>query len=119
MQDHCEAIDFVLRKGEPGKIYNISAGNELPNIEIVKKILNLLNKSDDLITFVEDRPGHDLRYSLDSSKIRSKLDWKPKLSFEKALEATVNWYVNNEWWWKPLATEKILHPTPWKLRDAK
>ena len=119
MQDHCEAIDFVLRKGESGEIYNISAGNELPNIEIVKKILDLLNKPDDLMTFVEDRPGHDVRYSLDSSKIRSKLDWKPKLCFEKALEATVIWYVNNEWWWKTLATEKILHPTPWKLRDAK
>jgi len=119
VQDHCEAIDFVLRKGESGEIYNISAGNELPNIEIVKKILDLLNKPDDLMTFVEDRPGHDIRYSLDSSKIRSKLDWKPKLCFEKALEATVIWYVNNEWWWKTLATEKILHPTPWKLRDAK
>jgi dTDP-glucose 4,6-dehydratase len=118
VQDHCEAIDFVLRKGESGEIYNISSGNELPNIEIVKKILDLLNKPDDLITFVEDRPGHDIRYSLNSSKIRSKLAWKPKLPFEKALEETVNWYVNNKWWWKPLATEKILHPTPWKLRDA-
>jgi len=118
VQDHCEAIDFVLRKGESGEIYNISAGNELPNIEIVNKILDLLDKPDGLITFVEDRPGHDMRYSLDSSKIRSKLGWRPKFSFERALEATVNWYLNNEWWWKPLATEKILHPTPWKLRDA-
>ena len=118
VQDHCEAIDFVLRKGESGEIYNISSGNELPNIEIVKKTLDLLGKPDGLIAFVEDRPGHDIRYSLDSSKIRSKLGWRPKFSFERALEATVNWYVNNEWWWKPLATEKILHPTPWKLRDA-
>jgi dTDP-glucose 4,6-dehydratase len=118
VRDHCEAIDFVLRKGESGEIYNVSAGNELPNIEIVKKTLDLLDKPEDLITFVEDRPGHDIRYSLDSLKIRSKLGWRPKFSFERALEATVNWYVNNEWWWKPLATEKILHPTPWKLRDA-
>lgn len=118
VQDHCEAIDFVLRKGESGEIYNISSGSELPNIEIVKKTLDLLYKPDDLMAFVEDRPGHDIRYSLDSSKIRSKLGWRPKFSFERALEATVNWYVNNEWWWKPLATEKILHPTPWKLRDA-
>jgi len=118
VQDHCEAIDFVLRKGESGEIYNISSGNELPNIEIVKKTLDLLDKPDDLMTFVEDRPGHDIRYSLDSSKIRSKLGWRPKFSFERALKATVNWYVNNEWWWKPFSTERILYPTPWKLRDA-
>ena len=118
VQDHCEAIDFVLRKGESGEIYNISAENELPNIEIVKKTLKMLDKPEDLITFVEDRPGHDVRYSLDSSKIKSKLGWKPKFCFEEALEATVKWYVNNEWWWKPLATEKILNPTPWKLRDS-
>jgi len=117
VQEHCEAIDLVLRKGQPGEIYNISSGNELTNIEIVTKIVDLLDKPKDMITFVEDRPGHDVRYSLDSSKIRSKLGWKPKFSFEKALKETVNWYLNNEWWWKPLATEKILHPTPWKLAD--
>lgn len=118
VQDHCEAIDFALRKGVSGEIYNISAENELSNIEIVKKILELLDKPENLITFVEDRPGHDIRYSLDSSKIRSKLGWKPKFSFEEALEATVKWYVNNERWWKPVATEKTLHPTPWKIRNS-
>ncbi len=118
VQDHCEAVDLVLRKGESGEIYNISAENEIPNIEIVRKILATLHKPEDSITFVEDRPGHDIRYSLNSSKIRSKLGWKPKFSFEKALETTINWYVNNEWWWKPLATERILHPTPWKPRDT-
>ena len=117
VQDHCEAIDLVLRKGQPGEIYNISAENELTNIEIVTKIVDLLDKPKDLITFVEDRPGHDVRYGLDSSKIRSKLGWRPKSSFEKALKDTVNWYLNNKWWWKPLATEKILHLTPWKLAD--
>ncbi len=119
VQDHCEAINLVLKKGAPGEIYNISSGNEISNIEIVKKILASLPKPDDLITFVEDRPGHDIRYSLDSSKIRSKLNWKPKFPFKQALESTVNWYVNNGSWWKPLATEKILHPTPWKLSDTK
>jgi dTDP-glucose 4,6-dehydratase len=118
VQDHCEAVDLVLRKGESGEIYNISAGNELPNIEIVKKILTMLNKPEDLIAFVEDRPGHDIRYSLDSSKIKSKLGWKSRFPFEKALEATVSWYAGNEWWWKKLATEKILHQTPWKPRDT-
>jgi dTDP-glucose 4,6-dehydratase len=119
VQDHCQAIDFVLKEGESGEIYNVSAGNEIPNIKIVKKILDLLDKPEDLITFVEDRPGHDARYSLDSSKIRTELHWKPKFSFEEALETTVDWYLHNEWWWKPLATEKILYATPWKPRDTK
>lgn len=117
VQDHCEAIDLALRNGETGEIYNISAGNEIPNTKIARKILQLLDKPEDLITFVEDRPGHDIRYSLDSSKIKSKLGWKPKFSFEEALKATVRWYVNNEWWWKPLVTDEIIHPTPWKLSD--
>jgi dTDP-glucose 4,6-dehydratase len=116
--DHCSALDLVLEKGEPGEIYNISTGNEISNIEIARKILRILKKPENLITFVEDRPGHDLRYSLDSSKIRSKLGWKPKFSLEGALERTVNWYKDNEWWWKPLATEEALHPTPWKLRNT-
>jgi len=81
----------------------------------VRKILEIMGKPEELITLVEDRPGHDLRYSLDSSKIRSKLGWKPRFSFERALEATVNWYKESEWWWKPLATREALHPTPWKL----
>jgi dTDP-glucose 4,6-dehydratase len=117
VQDHCQAIDFAVRKGKLGEIYNVSAGNEISNIKIVKKILDLLDKPEDLVTFVEDRPGHDKRYSLDSSKIRSELHWKPQFSFGEALEATVDWYVHNEWWWKPLATEEILYATPWKPRD--
>jgi dTDP-glucose 4,6-dehydratase len=116
VQDHCEAIDSVLQEGKAGEVYNVSAGNEISNIEMAKKILATLHRPEILITFVEDRPGHDIRYSLDSSKIRSKLYWKPKSSFKKALESTVDWYVNNEWWWKPLATEQLLHSTPWKLK---
>ena len=113
--DHCDALMKVLFHGKSGEIYNISARNEFQNIQIVKKILEIMDKPEDLIEFVDDRPGHDLRYSLDSSKIRNELRWAPKHSFEKALEETVNWYLNNEEWWKSLATEKILHPTPWKL----
>ena len=112
--DHCEAISLVLSKGKPGEIYNISSGNELQNIKIVEEILEILNKPKDLIIFVEDRPGHDFRYSLDSSKIRSELGWKPRYTFSSALKKTVRWYVENEQWWKPLASEKVLHPTPWK-----
>ncbi|MCX8153880.1 MAG: GDP-mannose 4,6-dehydratase, partial [Candidatus Bathyarchaeota archaeon] len=70
----------------------------------------------DIIEHVEDRPGHDERYSLDSSKIRNELGWRPQHSFQEALKATVEWYIKNEWWWRPLATEKVIHPTPWKLK---
>jgi len=114
--DHCEAISLVLSKGKSGEIYNISSGNEIPNIEIVNRTLEILGKPKDLITFVEDRPGHDLRYSLVSSKIRSELGWKPRHTFTSSLKETVKWYVENDWWWKPLASEKVLHPTPWKTR---
>jgi dTDP-glucose 4,6-dehydratase len=116
VQDHCEAVDLVLTSGKPGQIYNVSASNEVSNVEIVRRILEHLGKDQDLITYVEDRPGHDIRYSLDSSKMRSELSWKPRHSFEKALKETVDWYVRNESWWKPLATEQILSPTPWKKK---
>jgi len=115
--DHCEAIRLVLEKGQAGEIYNVSSGDEVSNIKVVKEVLQYLGRDEDLISFVEDRPGHDIRYSLDSSKIRSELNWKPRHSFSSALEETVRWYVENEYWWKPLATEETLHPTPWKLRS--
>ena len=116
VMDHCEALEKALFKGKSGEIYNISAGNEYQNIEVVKRILQIMDKPEDLIEFVADRPGHDIRYSLDSSKIRNELGWRPRYSFDEALEETVNWYLDNEKWWRPLANEKILHPTPWKLK---
>ena len=119
VQDHCAAIDLVREKGKPGEIYNISSGNEIPNLEIVRKILAQLRKNEELIKFVEDRPGHDTRYSLDSSKLRSTLGWKPRFTFKKALETTVQWYKNNAKWWKPLATKEVLSPSPWKRGDKK
>ncbi len=115
VQDHCEALSTVLEKGKAGEIYNVSAGNEVANVEIAKKIICQLQKPESLITFVEDRPGHDTRYSLDSAKIRVELGWKPKFSFEESIESTVKWYLAHEHWWTPFATEVILHPTPWKL----
>jgi dTDP-glucose 4,6-dehydratase len=118
VQDHCEAVDAVLHEGKPGEIYNVSAGNEITNIKIAKNILAMLGKPDSLITFVEDRPGHDTRYSLDSTKTKSTLGWKPKFSFLPSLKSTVQWYVENKQWWTPLATEAILNPTPWKLRET-
>jgi dTDP-glucose 4,6-dehydratase len=115
VQDHCEAINTVLEKGKAGEVYNVSAGNEVANIDIVKKIIAQLGKPESLITFVEDRPGHDTRYSLDSSKTQKELGWKPTHTFEESLQSTVKWYLKNEHWWTPFATEVILHPTPWKL----
>lgn len=101
VQDNCEAIDFLIHSGTPGEIYNIGGGNEIPNIELTKEILNSMEKSEDFINYVEDRKGHDLRYSLDCSKLHS-LGWRPKLNFQEAIINTASWYKNNELWWRPL-----------------
>jgi len=113
---HGQALDTVVRKGIPGEIYNISGGNELTNLEVVNRILRIMDKPQSLMVYVEDRPGHDLRYSLDSSKIRREMNWRPRYSFNSALEETIDWYLENEEWWRPLATEDVLNPTPWKSR---
>ncbi|NJE05696.1 dTDP-glucose 4,6-dehydratase [Thermococcus sp. M36] len=115
VEDHVRAIEAVLLKGEPREVYNISAGEEKTNIEVVRTVLRIMGRDESLIEFVEDRPGHDLRYSLDSWKITRDLKWRPKYSFEDGIERTVKWYLENEDWWRPLVNEKVLHPTPWKL----
>ncbi|MBS7622853.1 dTDP-glucose 4,6-dehydratase [Candidatus Bathyarchaeota archaeon] len=114
--DHCEALNQVIERGKAGEIYNISSGNEMPNIQVVESILNALGKTRDLVRFVDDRPGHDIRYSLDSSKIRSQLGWSCKYHFIDALKETTEWYIRNESWWKTHASRKMLHPTPWELK---
>jgi dTDP-glucose 4,6-dehydratase len=114
--DHCRAIEKVLKSGIKGQIYNVSAGDEKTNIEVVKEILRIMGKDESQIEFVEDRPGHDVRYSLDSSKIRKELGWMPQKSFDKGLEETVRWYLENKDWWQPLLNDNVLHPTPWKLK---
>lgn len=98
--DHCRALEAVLEKGRDGKVYNIGAGNEMTNLDLVHRLLKLLGKPESLIQFVTDRPGHDRRYSLDSSKIRTELGWKPIYSFDDALAFTVNWYLGNRQWWQ-------------------
>lgn len=98
--DHCTAIDLVLHKGKSGEVYNIGGNNEKANIEIVKLILEKLGKSGSLIKFVKDRPGHDRRYAIDSTRIQKELGWKPKYTFETGISETIKWYLENENWWK-------------------
>lgn len=99
--DHCRAIDFLLTHGMPGEIYNIGSGYEKTNLEITFSLLNHAGKDESMIEYVRDRPGHDWRYSLDTSKIRA-MGWRPAFDFETAMEKTVAWYAENEWWWRPL-----------------
>ena len=113
VDDHCEAVYKVLLKGRSGESYNISANNEVDNLTIVKKILEILDKPQDLIKSVEDRPGHDFRYSLDSSKIRSQLNWSENTNFDDGLKKTVDWYLSNPAWWQNISQD-ILKSTPWK-----
>jgi dTDP-glucose 4,6-dehydratase len=98
--DHNKAIDLVLEKGRVGEVYNIGASKEMPNIEIIKLILNKLNKGEDLIEYVKDRLGHDRRYAIDSAKIQNELGWSPQFDFANAIENTIDWYLNNKNWWE-------------------
>jgi len=98
--DHCAAIEAVLRRGTPGEIYNIGGNNEWRNIDIVRMLLKKLGKPESLVTFVKDRPGHDLRYAIDASKISAKLGWSPAVTFEEGLGATIDWYIAHEPWWR-------------------
>jgi dTDP-glucose 4,6-dehydratase len=105
--DHCEGIDLALHKGRPGEAYNLGTGSETTNIAMAKMICDLLGKPHTLIRKVPDRPGHDRRYSLDVSKIGA-LGWESRHTFEQALEQTVKWYVDNEWWWRKLKSGEYL-----------
>lgn len=98
--DHCKAIDLIIHKGRVGEVYNIGGHNEKTNIYIVKKILELLGKPESLITYVADRKGHDLRYAIDPTKIHNELGWFPETKFDDGIVKTVNWYLENQEWWK-------------------
>ena len=113
--DHVSAIDSLITKGELGEIYNITSWNEISNRTIVEKILGLMEKPNDMIEHVGDRPGHDKRYSIDSSKIQNEIGWKPAYDFDNAIKQTVDWYLKNKDWWEPLADKKMLHPQPWTI----
>jgi len=114
VEDHCNAIFNILTNGKSGESYNISASNEIDNITIVKKILSLMNKSEDLIEFVEDRPGHDFRYSMDSQKIKKEFNWQTKVNFEEGIKKTVDWYLSNREWWTNIVKNSLIQ-TPWKI----
>ena len=101
VDDHCSGIDFVLNNGNNGEVYNIGGGSELTNLEITYHILEILGKDRSMIRYVEDRKGHDFRYSLDCTKLK-KMGWKPEYDFKAALSNTVKWYIENKWWWELL-----------------
>jgi dTDP-glucose 4,6-dehydratase len=102
VKDHCSAIATVLHKGTPGKVYNIGGNNEWHNIDIVKHILAELGKPESLITYVKDRLGHDRRYAIDASYIKKELGWSPSVTFEQGIKQTIQWYLDNKWWWEKL-----------------
>ena len=102
VDDHCSGIHSALMKGKAGEIYNIGGGLELSNLELTEKILNFMDKNDSEIEYVQDRKGHDLRYSVDWSKAQNEIGYSPKIKFNDGLFATINWYQDNESWWKPL-----------------
>jgi len=108
VEDHCRAIDLIFREGKPGEIYNIGGGCEKRNIDVVRHILKILNKSDSLVRFVKERPGHDRRYAMDITRLRTELNWRPAVDFDEGLRRTVRWYVENQSWWKRVVTGEYL-----------
>ena len=117
VDDHAKALHLVLQKGTPGEKYNVGGNNERTNLEVVQTICDVLDELHpaqsqkissyrELITFVADRPGHDKRYAIDASKLRQQLDWQPEHDFESGIRATVRWYLDNDWWWKPIREAK-------------
>ncbi len=102
VEDHCKAIDLIMRNGQIGEVYNVGGHNEMRNIDIVKLIIKELGKSEDLITYVADRKGHDLRYAIDPSKIHSELGWLPETRFADGIKKTIAWYLDNRTWWEEI-----------------
>ncbi|MCG3084237.1 dTDP-glucose 4,6-dehydratase [Anoxybacillus sp. LAT_35] len=109
VKDHCAAIDLVIHKGRPGEVYNIGGHNERTNNEIVHLIVEKLGVSKDLIKYVADRPGHDRRYAIDPTKIMTELGWKPQYTFEKGIAETIQWYIDNQEWWKNIKSGEYMN----------
>lgn len=102
--DHCRAIELVLERGEPGRVYNIGGVNEKPNLDVIRAMLKIIGKPESLVRHVKDRLGHDRRYAIDSTRIRSELGWEPHITFEDGLRATVEWYLSNRTWWEKIVS---------------
>lgn len=102
VEDHCSAIDLIIRQGREGEVYNVGGHNEKSNLDVVKIILKALGKNEDLITFVKDRPGHDRRYAIDPTKIHNELGWLPQTKFEDGITKTIEWYLANKDWWQEI-----------------
>ena len=107
--DHCSAIDLIIHNGKEGEVYNIGGHNERNNLEVVKTILKQLGKDESLIHFVKDRPGHDLRYAIDPTKMEKELGWKPVYTFDKGIKETIDWYLSNKDWWEPIVNGDYQH----------
>jgi dTDP-glucose 4,6-dehydratase len=104
VEDHCRAIDLVLHHGVSGEVYNIGGNNERTNLQIVRTILEYLNKPESLIQFVQDRPGHDKRYAIDAAKIRKELGWTPRYTFDEGIKQTIEWYLTHRDWWQRIVS---------------
>ncbi|WP_334100848.1 dTDP-glucose 4,6-dehydratase [Anaerotignum faecicola] len=100
VEDHCRAIDMIIHKGEVGEVYNIGGHNERTNLQVVKTIIQALGKSESLITYVTDRPGHDMRYAIDPTKIKNDLGWEPQVLFDEGIQKTIQWYLDHKTWWE-------------------
>lgn len=109
VEDHCKAIDLILHKGRIGEVYNVGGHNEKANIEVVKEILRILGKDESLIRYVKDRPGHDMRYAIDPTKIQNELGWYPETSFNDGLRLTINWYLANTGWWQNIVNGEYMN----------
>lgn len=107
VEDHCRAIDLILHQGRIGEVYNIGGRNERTNLEVVHTILKLLNQSESLITYIKDRPGHDLRYAIDATKLERELGWVPMYTFETGMLQTIEWYLNHREWWEALLYDEL------------
>ncbi|MEL7659143.1 MAG: GDP-mannose 4,6-dehydratase, partial [Bacillota bacterium] len=109
VEDHCSAIDLIIHKGSVGEVYNIGGHNERTNLEVVKTILKELGKPESLIHYVTDRPGHDMRYAIDPTKIHSELGWLPATKFDDGIQKTILWYIDNRPWWENIINGKYQH----------
>jgi dTDP-glucose 4,6-dehydratase len=106
--DHCQGVDLVIKKGKIGQTYCLGGNNQITNIDLTKKILNLMGKGEEMIEFVKDRPGHDLRYAMDFSKAKKELGWEPQVGLEQGLTQTIDWFKNNQDWWQKIKSGEYL-----------